>query len=167
MRVMKTKRLVLAAIFAALVVVFTLFLPIQIPAVGEAAYIHPGDSVIYISAYILGGWLGALGASLGSALADLLAGSNVYILGTFIIKGLMCYAASSVMRRVRGNWWVSTVFGIVCGGCVMVGGYFLYELLLFGMEYALVSLPFNLIQFAAGLAIALPVIWALRGQRLD
>jgi uncharacterized membrane protein len=166
-RELKTKRLVLGSIFAALTVVFTLFIPIKIPSAGELAYIHPGDSVIYVSAYVLGGWIGAMGAALGSMLADLLAGSNVYALGTFFIKGLMAFAAAAVMRCIRRSWWVSTVGGVVCGGLIMVAGYFFYELALFGPEYAWLVMPFNLIQFAAGSALALPVIWALRRQRLD
>ena len=163
---MKTRRLVLSAIFAALIAVFTFLIRIPVPGL-PTGYIHPGDSVIFIAAYILGGYMSVLCAAVGSALADLFAGADIFILGTFLVKGLMCWAASAFFRRcTRKNWWGNLIGGTVAGGLIMVAGYFLYEWLLFGMEAALVEIPFNLIQFAFAAVVGIIVIRALKKYRL-
>ena len=64
------KKLVMAALFAALTCVATM--SIRIPTPGTNGYIHPGDALVILSGVILGPGWGLLSAGIGSAMADLL-----------------------------------------------------------------------------------------------
>ncbi len=77
-------KIVLTALFAALAYVATSI--IRVPTVGTQGYVNIGDSIVLLSAWLIGGVYGALAAGIGSALADLLAQYVTYVPGTFIIK---------------------------------------------------------------------------------
>ena len=72
---MKTKKIVTAALFAAIICVVTFF-P-KIPLVN--GYIHLGDAVILLAAFIMGPIYGGVAAAIGSALADLISGYVIFI----------------------------------------------------------------------------------------
>ena len=82
-------RIVLSALFAALAYVATSI--IRIPTF--TGYVNIGDTIVLLSAWLIGGVYGALAAGIGSALADLLASYTTYVPGTFIIKFLMALVA--------------------------------------------------------------------------
>ena len=71
------KRLVLAALFAALACVATM--SIRIPTPGTNGYIHPGDAIVILSGVILGPVWGFLAGGIGSALSDLIGGYFMYV----------------------------------------------------------------------------------------
>jgi predicted membrane protein len=106
-------KLTLCAVMAALLFVLTFL--IRIPILASGGYIHIGDTIIYLCGYILGGYLGAAIAGIGSALADLAAGAVIYILPTFVIKALMGFMVGliaykqtkSTSTSVRG-WPIET-----------------------------------------------------------
>lgn len=153
-----TKHIVKSAVVAALVFIVTWSLRIPVPAT-SGAYMNPGDAVIYISAYLIGGPEAIIGAAIGSALADLLAGAAVYIFPTFVIKGIMALLTTALLLK-RMN--VRYIIACLLGGAVMTLGYGLYELFLFGTGYALASLPANLIQWAGGSAIGIALLPVLK-----
>ena len=64
---MKTKKLVLTALFTALILCATLLIQIPLPF----GYVHLGDGFVLLSTFILGPFLGSVASGLGSALADL------------------------------------------------------------------------------------------------
>lgn len=70
------KKMLLAALFAALACVATMVISFPIPA--TQGYINMGDCMVLMSGWILGGLYGALAGGIGSALADLLLGYTVY-----------------------------------------------------------------------------------------
>lgn len=144
------KKLVFSAILIALVFVVTYI--VRIPVLASGAYINPGDSMVYLSAFVPGGIYGALAAGLGSALADLLAGAAVYALPTFVIKLAMSLLCFIILKKSDNP--VRFLLASVAGGAVMVVGYWLTELLLFDWAYSLATLPGNLIQWAGGVVIA-------------
>ena len=74
MKNLSTKKIIMAGLFAALIFVATRFTATPVPFILKSGYIHAGDGVILLGAYILGGPLGALASAIGSALADLSAG---------------------------------------------------------------------------------------------
>ena len=76
-----TKDITKIAIMSALVFIATYL--IKIPSLN--GYTHIGDSMIIISALILGKKKGALAAGLGASLCDLLSGYMQYIIATFFI----------------------------------------------------------------------------------
>ncbi len=146
------KRIAFGGVAAAFV-----FIATQIRVPTAIGYINLGDAVILISSFILGP-VAFFPAAIGSALSDLLAGYAQYIIPTFLIKGLMGFAAGSLLRKED----ISIAKKILIGGLaeiIMIGGYFLFESLpfMYGVEAAAGSLFFNLIQGVAALVIFVPV----------
>ena len=82
----QTLTLALSGMMAALVFVATYFF--KLPVSITQGYIHLGDGFILLGASLLG-WASVPAAAIGSALADLLGGYTLYILPTFVIKGLV------------------------------------------------------------------------------
>ena len=146
----KTVRLVTAALMCAIVVITTMFVPITIPVpLLKGAYLNAGDAAVFVTAFVLGGPLGACVAAVGSALADVFLGSFLYAPATFVIKGLMALAAGAMMKKHR-----FILPAILISGLIMPAGYFLYEWALLGdVRLALAGAPFNLAQFGVCAAI--------------
>ena len=89
------QKLIYAALFAALCCVITMY-P-KFPTL--FGYIHAGDALVLLAAYVLGPLWGSLAAALGSSLADLMAGYVQYFPGTFVIKAVMALLAGALLRR--------------------------------------------------------------------
>lgn len=160
-----TRRLILAAILAALVFSVTYFTKIPIPY-PPGAYAHAGDSIIYLSGMVLGGPLAAAVAALGSGLADLFAGAPVYIPATLIIKALMGFIAGLFLHRTSGEKTPARklLLGLGLPALVMSAGYYLYEVAVLGYNW-LVDLQWlaaNLAQGAVGIVLYLPLSAAVR-----
>ncbi len=159
---MNTRKITASAITAAIVFVVTWTVRLPIPATA-GGYINCGDVVIYLSAYLLGGPAAAAAAAVGSALADAAAGAAVYIPATFVIKGLMGLLCGFLTEKKKFSGFV---LSCAIGGAVMTLGYAAYESVVFGLSYALASLPFNAVQWVGGgvVAVALfPVAKRLAG----
>lgn len=149
------KTLTMTAIFIALVTVLTAFVSFAIP--GGYGYIHPGDSMIYLCAWALGGPIAGLASALGSALADILIGYPQYAIATFIIKFLMGYVCYLIMKAFSYKK-ITNVIGMIAASLIMVAGYVGYEYFLSGIGGATAALVPNLIQAAGGVAIGAVVV---------
>ena len=149
----------LCGIFAALVFIGT---ELKIPtAIG---YMNLGDGVILIASYFLGP-AAFFPAAIGSALGDLIAGYPVYIAPTFVIKGLMGITAAIIMAKSHGKKAAGFILRLLAGiaaELIMVGGYFVFEMLMYGQEAAAGSVVFNLIQAGVAIVIAIPMTYAIR-----
>jgi uncharacterized membrane protein len=158
-------KLALAATFAALVFVVTSQIPpITIPA--TSGYFNFGETIIYIAALVFGPFAGALAGGVGSMLADVFLGFAAFAPGTLVIKGLegaIVGFLNTKLRKHISNLTVCASISAVIGGLEMVTGYFLYEQLALGypFAFALVEVPFNLVQMAVGLVVAIPVMHAV------
>lgn len=155
------RKLVFAALFAALSCAATMVIRIPAPIGG---YIHAGDAVVLLSGFMLGPWWGAFSAGLGSALADLMAGYGLYVPGSFAVKFLTALAAGAVLggRLIRSDAVRAVTAGCV-GELIMVGGYFAYESLVLGYGAAAAGgVPMNCIQGAFGVIAAAALYSALR-----
>ena len=149
---MKVKKLVLAALFAALAYCATLIIHIQSPIGG---YLTLGDCIVLLAGWLLGPAYGAAAAGLGSALADLTLGYTSYIPGTFVIKALMAVVAYYAAKAVPGKTVVKSVISGVLAEVVMVGGYFCFEATILGNGLgAAVGIASNLMQALAGIVCA-------------
>ena len=82
----RTRMLVMSALLAALGCAATLAVRIPSPTGG---YMNLGDTVVILSAYLLGPAWGAAAGGLGPALADLFSGYAAYVPATLAIKALM------------------------------------------------------------------------------
>lgn len=141
------KKLVYSALFAALTCCATM---LRFPA--GIGYIHAGDAVVLLGAFLLGPWWGAIAAGMGSALADLLAGYALYVPATFIIKAMMALAAAFIIRKCGREKPARNAAGAaIVAELIMLAGYFCYDcfVLKYGMA-ALGDIPTNLIQAVFG-----------------
>lgn len=148
------KKIVTAALFAAFACAATM--SIRIPTPGTGGYIHPGDAVVILSGVILGPAWGFLAAGIGSAMADLMGGYLLYVPITFVIKGIVAFAAGVIYQK-SGRTEKSRYFAVILGGIadmvLVAGGYFLCEIFLYGTAAA-ASVPANIIQGLSGLGIS-------------
>ena len=152
--------------FAALACVATMLVKIPSPLKG---YINLGDCMVLAAGFLLSPLYGFLAAGLGSALADLFAGYATYAVATFLIKGLMalvvCFGVRLLARGMK-----KTLARILCGvvaELVMIGGYFLFEGVLYGFGASLVNIPANAVQGAAGIVLGVPLTVALERSKIQ
>ena len=162
------KKLILAALFAALSCVATM--SIRIPTPGTGGYIHPGDAIVILSGVILGPVWGFLAGGIGSALSDLIGGYFIYVPITFVIKGLVALAAGLLYQKI-GKTQKSRYTAVVLGGIadiiLVAGGYFVCEFFIYGAGAA-ASIPANIIQGVGGLVISCilyPILIAIPNVR--
>ena len=148
------KKLILAALFAALSCVATM--SIRIPTPGTSGYIHPGDAIVILSGVILGPVWGFLAGGIGSALSDLIGGYFIYVPITFVIKGLVALTAGLLYQKVGKNQksrYIAVILGGVADIILVAGGYFVCEFFIYGAGAA-ASIPANIIQGVGGLVIS-------------
>ena len=151
------KKLVMAALFAALACVATM--SIKIPTPGTSGYIHPGDAIVILAGVVLAG-------GIGSAMADLLGGYFVYVPITFVIKGLVSLCSALLYRKVGKNSksrYTAVILGGVADIILVAGGYCLCEYFIYGAG-AFASVPANLVQGIGGLilsAVLYPILIAI------
>ena len=173
------KKMIYAALFAALVFVSTTVIKISTPTMG---YIHPGDGLVLLSGLFLGPLWGGLAAGFGSMLSDLIGGYLTYVPATFLIKCGTAAIASFLYREYTelSGKKRSTV-GVVLAGALseafMVLGYFVYEIFLLGIATggglssasinagitaSAAGIPFNIVQGIFGVIIAVVLYPILR-----
>lgn len=155
MKKIQLRQITLAAMFAALTCVATMVISIPSPVGG---YFNLGDCVVILGALTLGPVYGAVAGGVGSALADVISSYFIYAPGTLVIKALMGLAAALFYRAFarRSHGFGLRLAGAVVGGIVaeliMVAGYFLYELPMYGFAACVeTAVTTNLPQAAVGL----------------
>lgn len=153
MQTNQLRRMVSAALFATLCFCSTFLL--KIPFVN--GYIHLGDCFCLLSGWLLGPLYGPISAGLGSMLADLAAGYPVYLPATFLIKAAMALIVALLCRKNKAPL-LCHVLATLLAEAVMVVGYFLYELVLYGIGGALPAVTGNLLQAAGGIVTSL-LLW--------
>ena len=157
----KTKRLVVTAMMICLIVLGTLLFRIPIPM--THGYIHLGDAMIYLGILLLGRKSGAVAASLGSALGDVLGGYAFWAPWTIIIKFAMAWLSGFIIDRRAshhepGSRGLTMLYisAMAAGGIVMCAGYLVAERTMYGIwSTALIGLPWNIGQFIGGIIVAL------------
>lgn len=158
MRDRQIQRLALGGLMAALVLLLTAALKLPVPATG--GYIHLGDGMIFLAAWLLGPYA-AFSAAVGSALADLMGGYVIYVLPTFLIKGAMGYLAGKTLRSSGGTF---RLLILILAELIMVAGYFLFEGFAMSWAAAIAAVPMNLVQGAGGVLFGLG--FCILGKRL-
>ena len=162
MRDANIKKLVLAALMAALTYVATSIVQIPSPMQG---FVNLGDCIVLLSGWILGPWWGAAAGGIGSMLVDLLGGYGHYAPGTLIIKGCMALVAALIVKAMKESK-ASYVISAVVSEAIMVLGYFGYASLLLGKGWgAAASIPGNLVPGAMGMVIGLVLLVVLKRSK--
>lgn len=162
----KTKKLVTAALFAALACVATMIIKFPSPLKG---YLNIGDCIVLLCGWMLSPVYGFVAAGLGSGLADLLSGYLVYAPATFIIKGLMsliaCYTFKLIRKSLGHNLPARIVSGILAE-IIMVLGYYVFEGFMYGFIASAVNIPANAIQGIVGLILGTILIKAFEKSKI-
>ncbi|MDH5200158.1 MAG: ECF transporter S component [Candidatus Bathyarchaeota archaeon] len=151
-----------AGVMAALVCVATLLITIPIPA--TEGFFNIGDALVIIASLTFGPVVGGLAGGVGSALADAIGGWFNWVPFTLVIKGAEGVIAGYIAGSRENRPTQRTLLAWVVGGLVMVSGYFLVQVYLYGIGGALVELPFNFVQMFAAGVIGIPVSMALQRQ---
>jgi ECF transporter S component (folate family) len=159
-----TKKLILAALFAAMTTVGTMIIQIPTPTKG---YIHIGDTIVYLAGILLGPVFGFLAAAFGSFLADVFSPYVIYAIPTFMIKGLVALAVGLIYRALSKTSKKMThrlfffALAVIVGTAIMTTGYYIFESALYGFNGALIGIPLNIVQGIGGGILAAPVLFAL------
>ena len=161
----KTRKLVLAAMLAAITCVATMIIKIPSPLKG---YLNLGDCVVLLAGWMLSPAYGFLAAGLGSGLADIFSGYIIYAPATFAIKGLMAlivHYGFRLLSKKMGNLFSRILSGVVAEAW-MVLGYFVFEGFLYGFLPSVVNIPGNSAQGIAGVLIGTIMIKALEKSKI-
>ena len=137
----------LTALLAALTTALTLFGKIPFPMTSEGS-VHLGDGMVYVAACLLPGPYAAAAAAIGCGLADLTA--PAWLPATIIIKACMALLFSA--KRQKMLCWRNAL-ALLLAGLVNVGGYYLYEGMVYGEWFAWVSVIGNVLQSCFGAAL--------------
>ena len=160
-----TRTIVLTALFMALTMVGTMFITVPLPT----GYANLGDAFVLIAVFVLGPFWGTIAGGVGSCLADLF-GWITYAPGTLIIKSLMAITAYYIylaLKKSTKKEMLSQIVAGIVGAVVMAVGYFIYETLFFVTAgVAIVSLPYNLMQGALGMAVAVMVMRVIKATKI-
>ena len=167
MKTQSIRKMVFAALMAALVCVATMVVEIPSPTNG---YVNLGDCFVLLSAWLLGPWYGAAAAGIGSMLTDLFMGYAYYAPGTLIIKGLMGLCAGLLYRSLRKTAPKGAlIFSSIVAEIIMVAGYFVYAafFLSYGLVAGATGIPGNLVQAVVGIVAAIMLMAALRRTGIE
>jgi len=151
---MKTRKVVVTSLFAALTCVATL--AIRIPSGLSGGYVNMGDSIVLLAAYLLGPLYGALAAGIGSCLADVFAGYASFAIPTLVIKFLVALVSGMLFSKViKSKKWFALILCGWVGELIMILGYFLVEIWLSGsIAAAIAGIWGNVLQAVFGVAVS-------------
>ncbi len=146
----------IAGTLTALVFVVTAYL--HIPT--SNGYIHIGDGFIYLAACLLPRrYAVAVGAG-GALLADLLTGFAIWAPASVVIKAATALLFSSKSKRILAP---RNSLALIPATVICAGGYYLYEVLIYGNLIApLAGIPASLTQSAAS-----AIVFAAMGLMID
>lgn len=148
----KTFKLVLAAVFCAMVYTMT-WISIPAPTIGN---INLGDCMVILCACLLGNSYAVFAGGIGAALCDLASGYAIYAPATFVIKALMVVVILLMRKYIfKSEKYISLIIPGFCAELIMIAGYFIYEAFTLGYGLgAIMNAPFNFLQSAINLIVA-------------
>ncbi|ROR28590.1 putative membrane protein [Mobilisporobacter senegalensis] len=152
----KTRKIVMAALMAAMCCIATMIIQVPSPTGG---YIHLGDGLVLLSGIILGPVYGLLAAGIGSMLADLLSGYPQYAIATLLIKGIAAIVGGtiySILASKLTNRTLAVMAAGVGGGIVVTLGYFSFDALFISNNIlaAATGIPANIVQNIFGIIVS-------------
>jgi uncharacterized membrane protein len=146
----------------ALACIATMVFMFPIPA--TSGYFNFGDAIVMITAFTFGPVIGAIAGGLGSGLADLLSGWYNWVIFTAVIKGAEGYIAGTLAGDHATRTLSKTVVAWFVGAIVMVAGYFVVQVFMYGFGAAMAEAPFNFVQMAVAGVVGVPVSIAVKDR---
>ena len=137
----KTKELTLLAVLTALSVTFVFVAKIPTPT-GLLTLV---DAVIYFTAFYLGKKEGAIVGGLSAFLIDLLSSAPQWMFISLLIHGAQGYFAG-----LKGSY---RILGLLIAAVVMVGGYALASVFMYGTGASIAEVIPNFCQNALGVVV--------------
>ena len=147
MKEKSTKATVMAAAFAGVICITTMFLHVP-SALG--GFVTAADAFVLCAGWMLSPTYGFLASGIGSALADIISGHVIYAPITFLIKGVMAVIACKTKKEDRVSHYL---WGGAVAELVMIAGYYLYEGIIYGFLPSLVNIPSNAVQGCVGIIL--------------
>lgn len=161
----KTRKTVLTALFMAIICVATLV--IQIPSPATNGYFNLGDCFVLLAGWFLGPVYGIIAAGVGSALADIITGYFLYVPATFFIKAIMALVAYFIYKALNSKPFFGKIASTVTAEIIMVLGYFAYEATVLGYGIAAAaSVPSNALQGIVGVASSVALASAIEKSNI-
>lgn len=167
-----TKWITYTAMLTALVVATCAIPPLYIP--GLTGGVYWCDGIIFLAAFLLDPIASLTVGGIGTLFYDLVFGNAVMAPVSLIIHGLQAAAVSSILqcafsRKSKKTEIIGAVIASAVGAVIVIGGYFLYYWLIapltfpdksYGLTYAALRIPRNIIQEIVGMAVALVLCYA-------
>ena len=152
----KVSLMCMTGVFATLVFVFTAYL--HIPT--NNGYVHVGDGFIYLAACLLpSAYAMTVGAG-GAFLADCLTGFAIWAPGSVIIKVLTALLFSRKGNKIIN---IHNVLALLPAAALCVGGYYLYESILYdNFVTPLSGIPASITQ-----SVASSIVFVVVGRAFD
>ncbi len=175
----RLRKIVFAAIFAAITYVVFAFLSIPIPTPGGQVSVHLGNAFVVLGALILGSLYGGLGGAIGLTIADLIVPAYLPEAPiTFVIKllvgvitGLIAHRLGHITtetdpKKVRFWTTLAAVGGLAFNAVFDPVLRYFYKLLILGKPAAEVTFAINfgvtLLNSVVSLVLVLILYFALR-----
>lgn len=150
------------AMMAAIIFVCTYTFKIPIALTG--GYTHLGDCAIFLGVMILGRKRGMVAAALGAALADFTGGFMIWVIPTFLIKGIMAWIMGTLAEGRLSTYRFGWLAGSAAGGIFQIIAYTLVKFVLISPAAGLATIPTVSMQTAAGVLISAVLISALQSS---
>ena len=157
---LNSRQIAAIGVMGALATIATMLFSFPIPA--TSGYFNFGDVIVQISALVFGPIVGALAGGLGSGLADLLGGWYTWVIPTTVIKGIEGYVVGTLAGKKEERTLQKTIIAWAAGSVVIVVGYFLVQVFMYGFAAAIVEAPFNFVQMAVSGIVGIPISQALK-----
>jgi len=159
----RTKALIISSLFIALTFVFTMFVNIRLPIMGNGGLIHLGNVPLFMAAIVFGRKTGAVAGAVGMSLFDLIMGWVPWAPFTFVIVGLMGYFTGLISEKLPGKAIVVNTIAISVALVIKIVGYYFTEVILYGnwiLPFG--SIPGNIMQVVIAGIVVLPVVGRLK-----
>jgi uncharacterized membrane protein len=157
-----SKEIATIGVMGALACIATMVFMFPIPA--TSGYFNFGDAIVMTTAFTFGPVIGAIAGGLGSGLADLLSGWYNWVIFTAVIKGAEGYIAGTLAGDHASRTLTKTVVAWFVGAIVMVAGYFVVQVSMYGFGAAMAEAPFNFVQMAVAGVVGVPVSIAVKDR---
>lgn len=154
------RTLSLCALFASLTYIATALINIRLPISVNGGLIHLGSVVLVVAASLLSPLQSGISVAVGMGLFDVTSAYVVWAPATFLIRFVQTYVLSVFLKKEKMS---CTILGIVVSCLIEMGGYYLWEVILYGnWAAALSSMPGEIIHNVVGFALGIPLCGLLR-----
>lgn len=156
----KMKKIIFLAVFTGLNVAISRMILIPIPF--THGYINLCDAGIMLIAALAGPEAGLLVGGCSGFLLDLISGYGQFMLFSLVVHGLEGYLVGKLYKK-QHHWRL--LLANLSGAVIMIFGYFITDVILYGVTAGVLGIFTNAVQGVAGSIVALVLVRAFKGIR--